>query len=427
MIGKKIRNNKTFCTAPWMHLHIINDGRAYPCCNTDVSDENSVGNIKNQSIFEVMNSPKMKDMRRGMVNNEPLPSSCERCTGREAAGFVSMRKGMNDDWYSKVEDLVNKTNPDGSIGELRLLYWDIRFSNYCNLSCRTCSPIFSTSWAKDYVRLRAHNDKLEIGLINLNDQPQFWDDLDKNISVAEEIHFAGGEPLLMPEHWKLIKFLEDNNRYETKLKYSTNATKLEIKGKNILEVWEKFKNVHLSLSIDGEGDVFELTRHGGNWEETKENLIKIRNSNIEYWIHPTISILNIFNITELHRELFKLDIIPNKILPSENESGYGTDDYFIKRFHLNPCLQPDIYSITNIPEDLKKLATDKINAYANECYTKHNIPKSGWNSLIEIMNSKVCDMNVFRKFVDTTKKLDKIRNQCFVNTVPEFKNAFDNV
>ena len=210
---------------------------------------------------------------------------------------------------------------------------------------------------------------------------------------------------------KLIKFLEENNRYETKLKYSTNATKLEIKGKNILEVWEKFKNVHLSLSIDGIEDVFELTRHGGNWEETKQNLIKIRNSNIEYWVHPTVSILNIFNITELHRELFRLDIIPNRILPSENESGFDTNDYFIKRFHLNPCLQPDIYSITNIPENIKKLATDKINTYADECYKKHNIPKSGWNSLIEIMNSKACDMEVFEKFVDTTKKLDKIRNQ----------------
>ena len=228
----------------------------------------------------------------------------------------------------------------------------------------------------------------------------------------------------MPEHWKLIKFLEDNNRYETKLKYSTNATKLEIKGKNILEVWKKFKYVHLSLSIDGIEDVFELTRHGGNWKETRENLIKIRNSNVEYWIHPTISILNILSITELHEELFKLDIIPNRILPSEHESGYGPDDYFIKRFHINPCITPDIYSVTNIPEDIKKIAEDKINVYAEKCYKEYGIPKSGWNSLISLMNSQKCNMHAFKRFIDTTKKLDKIRNQNFTEVQPLFKKYF---
>lgn len=419
-----IKDSKTFCTAPWMHLHVINDGRAYPCCMTEIVDELSVGNVKTQSLETIMNSTKMKSMRKSMLGGEPLPDSCARCKGREDAGFSSMRIGMNDNWYSQVQDLVEKTKEDGTIDELRLLYWDIRFSNYCNLSCRTCSPIFSTSWTKDYIRLRAHDDNLETGLINLNDQPQFWEDLDRNISVAQEIHFAGGEPLLMPEHWKLIKFLEDNNRYETKLKYSTNATKLEIKGKNILEVWKKFKNVHLSLSIDGIEDVFQLTRHGGDWNETRKNLIKIRDSSVEYWVHPTISILNILSITELHKELFELDIIPNRILPNESESGYGPDDYFIKRFHINPCVTPDIYSIHNVPEDIKKIAEEKINVYAEKCYKEYGIPKSGWNSLINLMNSQKCNMDVFKRFVDTTKKLDKIRNQNFIAVQPLFKKYF---
>jgi len=33
-------------------------------------------------------------------------------------------------------------------------------------------------------------------------------------------------------------------------------------------------------------------------------------------------------------------------------------------------------------------------------------------------------MEVFRRFVETTKKLDKMRNQNFVETVPEFKPYF---
>jgi len=173
-----MKDSKTLCTAPWMHLHIINDGRAYPCCMTEITNELAVGNVKTQTLKEVVNSPKMKEMRKGMLEGKPLPASCERCKGREDAGFSSMRIGMNNNWYDKVKDLIEDTKPDGEVTNLRLLYWDIRFSNYCNLACRTCSPTFSTSWANDYIRLRDHNDNIETGLINLDNETNFWNELD---------------------------------------------------------------------------------------------------------------------------------------------------------------------------------------------------------------------------------------------------------
>ena len=431
-VSRNISKEKTFCAAPWMHLHVVNDGRAFPCCMTEINDEFVVGNVKNDSLIEILNSPKMKSMRKGMLESKNLPKSCNRCTGREEAGFTSMRHGMNDQWYSKIEDLVEDTDKEGKIKEVRLLYWDIRFSNYCNLACRTCHPIFSTSWANDYIRLRSHDDNVELGLQNLDNETNFWKELDSNLSLAEEIHFAGGEPVLMPEHWKIINFLEQKKRFNVKLKYSTNATKLVVKGRNILDVWNNFKNVHLSLSIDGTGEHFELTRHKGNWKKTKENLIQIGKSNLRYWIHPTVSILNILHITDLHRELFELGLIPNdyrdcdrEINPSTGEIyGFDEQDYFITRFHINPCLQPDIYSVHNIPEDIKAIATNKINSYALECKEKFNIPTSGWDSLVNIMNSQKCDMTVFSRFIETTKKLDKIRNQNYCKVQPEFEKYF---
>ena len=144
---RNISKEKTFCSAPWMHLHVINDGRAFPCCMTEISDDHVVGNVKDNSLLDILNSPKMNAMRKGMLESKSLPKSCERCTGREESGFSSMRHGMNDQWYSKIDDLVKKTKTDGSIDEVRLLYWDIRFSNYCNLACRTC--LLYTSDAAD--------------------------------------------------------------------------------------------------------------------------------------------------------------------------------------------------------------------------------------------------------------------------------------
>jgi len=429
---RNIAKEQTFCSAPWMHLHVINDGRAFPCCMTEINDQYVVGNVKDSPLLDIVNSSKMNSMRKGMLESKNLPKSCNRCTSREEAGLTSMRHGMNDHWAHKINDLVESTNSDGTINEVRLLYWDIRFSNYCNLACRTCHPIFSTSWANDYVRLRSHDDNIELGLQNLDNEKNFWNELDKNLSVAEEIHFAGGEPVLMPEHWKIIRFLEDNNKFNVKLKYSTNATKFNVKGRNILDVWEKFSNVHLSLSIDGTGDHFELTRHKGNWEKTKQNLIELGKRNIRYWIHPTVSILNILHITDLHKELFELNLIPNdyrecdrEINPSTGKIwGFDENDYFITRFHINPCFQPDIYSIHNIPEDIKAIATEKINNYSKQCFEKFNIPTSGWDALVNLMNSQQCSMDIFAKFVETTKKLDKIRNQNFCRVQPEFSKYF---
>jgi sulfatase maturation enzyme AslB (radical SAM superfamily) len=256
---------------------------------TPIDNQSTLGNVNNNSLFEIMNSDKAKSMRKGMLEGKPLPSSCSRCVSKEKSGMGSMRIGMNDHWFDEVEDLVENTNEDGSIDELRLLYWDFRFSNYCNLACRTCSPLFSTAWTKDFVQV--FGDKSEhLGLINLDGANTFWDNIEETIHTAKEIHFAGGEPLIMPEHWKLIEMLEERNLYDVKLKYSTNATMLENKGRNIIDIWKKFKHVHLSLSIDGTGDLFELVRHNGKWAKTRENLIKINEAGIDFWLHPTISI-----------------------------------------------------------------------------------------------------------------------------------------
>lgn len=422
LADKSLKNSEHFCSALWMHLHVINDGRTYPCCMTPIEDKTALGNVNKNSLFEIMNSPKAKMMRRNMIQGKPLPESCSRCVQKEKAGLGSMRIGMNDHWFDSIEDMVKDTNEDGSIDELRLLYWDFRFSNYCNLACRTCSPLFSTSWTNDFIKV--FGDKTEhLGLINLDDNKMFWDNIEQTIHSAKEIHFAGGEPLIMPEHWRLIEMLESRNLYDVKLKYSTNATMLENKGRNIIDVWKKFKHVHLSLSIDGTGDLFELVRHNGKWEKTKENLLKINEAGIDYWIHPTISILNILRVTEMHQEMFDLGLIPIKKKAHE-QYQFDPSHYFISRFHINPVFYPDHYSLENLPSDLKKLATERITEYGRKMEKEHGIPFNGWQSLLDIMNRQEPNPSFFNHFVTVTKRLDELRKQDFLKINPEFKHYF---
>lgn len=415
-----LKDSKNFCAAPWMHLHVINDGKAFPCCMTPLEDINAFGNVKEQTLLEVLNSDLAKKMRRDMLADNPLPKSCERCYGRESHGLTSQRQGMNASWYDKVKDNIEKTNPDGSIDVLNLRYWDFRFSNYCNLSCRTCGPLFSSAWANDYPKL--HIDNQQTGVIHLDDAEIFWKDIEANVKNMEQIMFAGGEPMLMNEHWKMIDLFEKYNHYDVELKYSTNATLLHKGRRNILDIWPKFRHVHLSLSIDGVEDSFEYIRNGGKWPQVQENLLNIDKNHIDFWIHPTVSNLNIFRLTELHKKLFDLGIIPLERKPEEKY--YDPKDYFIKRFHINPLYVQEYNCIKALPNELKEQASEKIKKYGVEMNQKHGIPTNGWESIVNFMWESD-ESHLFPEFIKMTIQLDIIRNQNILSINPEYKKYFN--
>ena len=87
---------------------------------TPVDNQSTLGNVNNNSLFEIMNSDKAKSMRKGMLEGSPLPASCHRCVSKEKSGMGSMRIGMNDHWFDQIEDLVKNTSASESssfIGE----------------------------------------------------------------------------------------------------------------------------------------------------------------------------------------------------------------------------------------------------------------------------------------------------------------------
>lgn len=408
-MSKEIKNSNNFCVAPWMHLHVINDGRAFACCQTPLRDENSFGNVNQQSLFNIINSPRAKQMRKDMLEGKPLPQSCERCMAKEDTNLNTMRTGLNSKWFDETYDLISKTEEDGYVPELKLKYWDFRFSNYCNLACTTCSPLFSTQWASDWMKLHPTKNKFsETRLIDLEKANLFWTDIENNLDSMSEIHFAGGEPLIMPEHWRILNLLVEKEKFNVDLRYSTNGTTLGKETQDVLSYWKKFKYVHLSLSIDGAGEVFEHIRYKGKWKTTLENLRRIRESNaVDYWFHPTVSILNIFRLTELHHELHINDLMPLKrIHPSR---GFHIENYWIDRFHLNPLFTPDYYSITALPLSLKDRAADKITQYGKKLELDTGIPFHGWQNIIDFMYRKD-DSHLWEQFKLKSKQLDDLRN-----------------
>jgi radical SAM protein with 4Fe4S-binding SPASM domain len=285
-------NNKHFCILPWVHLHVSQNGRVSPCCNNN----RFLGNVQENAISEIWKGKKFEELREQFRNNIP-DKRCSHCYNIEASGKESMRQISNQK-YAKELNRVEENNPQP-------IYLDIRFSNICNFKCKTCWHGNSSAWFEEGSKRNASDERIIKAFANN------FDELLVYLDDVEEIYFAGGEPLIMDEHYQVLEELEKRQLFDIQLRYNTNFSNLNFKDKSILEIWKKFKNVHVSASIDAAFDLGAEIREGFNWNQFIENRKKMMVicPEVYFEIAPTISTLNIFKLSELHQVLVKQQLI----------------------------------------------------------------------------------------------------------------------
>ena len=224
-----LNERKSFCILPWVHLYAEPDGTVFPCCTATPLWDGEMGepgtrtdpyfaqsNIKDKSILEALNTPNFNKLRLEMLNGEELPSTCTRCKRFEDVGNDSYRH-YGRRHFGQFIDAIDNTNEDGSLKKLDLKFLNVRFSNHCNMACLTCNAQWSTSWYDKSPWL--WKDKTRTKLLDLNDNSKYpiWDEIEPYLHTVEKIYFTGGEPLMMPVHWKILKYLVDNNLEELSL------------------------------------------------------------------------------------------------------------------------------------------------------------------------------------------------------------------
>ena len=81
--GKFEKKNikKYECIKPWEDMAIYADGAVTPCC-AFIARKAPIGNIKDNSIKEIWNGEKMKLIRNGLANNDPI-KVCQLCLENE--------------------------------------------------------------------------------------------------------------------------------------------------------------------------------------------------------------------------------------------------------------------------------------------------------------------------------------------------------
>jgi len=414
-IYSKDPNNKSFCILPFVHTHLNTEGDVYPCCvGWNAQRTSKIGDLKDASLEELFNSEKMKQLRKDMVAGNRRPEFCDACYKREDAGFHSARHGNNDDYLEVEKNIVDSMREDGYLEPI-IRSWDIRFSNLCNLKCRTCGDVYSTTWSAENLKF----DGRATG--HLKSIPEnFSDPLENQYQNVDKIYFAGGEPLIMAEHFNVLDNLVSSGRSkEIKLVYNTNMTKLNYENKDLIEYWKSFKEVVLGMSIDGYGHRAEYIRNGVSWNQIEKNIKKIvdvtrEHKNISYHYSVTVSIFNIYSLTDLHKYFY--------------EAGMMADS---GAFLLNILLGPTYYEIKNLSDSLKNEIKLKIEDHLSwltehKKTNEHGHCYKSYESLISYLEKESCPEDV-SKFVIETEKIDSRRNQSFEKTFPEYREWWNDI
>lgn len=401
-------NNKTFCILPWIHLHAFPTGEAYPCCNTEMKD--LVGNTRQQSLKEIWNDDAMRDVRRRMIAGEQV-SGCTRCYEQEDNGFFSMRLSSNKHFGHYI-DRVDSTTEDGYLPEMKIAYWDVRFSNLCNFKCRSCGTIFSSNWYDDQAKLEPEATRAEWKVthkrINFAGRTEndMWEQLEQQIDNLEQVYFAGGEPLIMEEHYRLLNALIERGRTDVRLIYNTNFSEMRYKKTNVLDLWPKFKSVSVGASLDAMGVHAEYIRKGTDWAQTEANRREMLEKcpNVDFYVSATLSIMNALHVPDFHREWVERGFIK----PQD--------------FNINILQDPPWYRIDIAKPEYKKLITEKYQRHIEWLTPIDSLQRAtqGFTSAIEFLNADD-KTAILPKFWRTAFALDKIRSENIFESIPEME------
>ena len=399
-----LTESSTFCMYPWIHFHAYPTGSAYPCCMADM--EFPVGDMRKNTIQEIWNQAPMKEIRRQMLNEKSV-SACNRCYEQESIGVVSGRTSANKH-HGHLINRIHETKPDGTLDRFELTYWDIRFSNLCNLSCRSCGHIFSSSWYQDQAKLAGPEWKKTHKVLNYAGrfETDAWDQLVDHIEHVEQIYFAGGEPLLMEEHYKILDKLVQQKKFNVRLIYNTNFTHTNLKDKSVFEYWKQFDSVAVGASLDGMEQYGEYIRKGTEWgkiEQNRINMIAIC-PNVDFYISSTLSIMNAWHLPDFHQDWVAKGLIRAQDL------------------HVNILQDPPHYRIDIAPMKYKQRLRIKYQEHIE--WLKNQDPlerasegfKSAINFLMATDNTHLID-TFWRK----THELDAIRNEKLLDTIPELE------
>jgi sulfatase maturation enzyme AslB (radical SAM superfamily) len=407
---------------PFTGLATREDGAIKICCRSQ-----PVGWIQEQTLEDVWNGAAMREVRRQVLCGE-RPEVCKPCFDLEDQGVESLRQRH----INGVIPEARITLYPNALQQLQEDYtmpfefptMEIKLNNLCNLKCRMCNPLDSTSW-QDWDQIKPFYEKENNYLVPtvaklvrkpgqyigpFDDTDNWWNSFEKLLPHFRRVEFAGGEPLMDPQHYKILDMLKPYGA-NIELKYATNGTTLGInKGRTIHDYWPHFRSVAVNVSIDGIHEVYNHIRGNSNFNDVERNIKEIQ------------------KIPNVSRVVGAFTAQAGNILQAAE-----CIDYFINEmnivFYSHRVSYPNCLSAQVLPQELKDEAIRRLQAVSLRVPLFDNVVK--YPILEKITQQQIQDNinylqakdqnNLWPDFLEFNRRLDATRNQSLLQAVPEFK------
>lgn len=416
-------NSKTFCLHPFTGLSTRENGSINICCRSK-----PIGWIQNESLRSAWNNEKIKSVRQKVLNGE-RPQECVGCFRAEDQGIESLRlrnikSDIPDARVNLYPNALDNLNEDFTL-PYEFPSIEIKINNLCNLKCRMCNPLDSTSW-NDWEDIKEYYSSDETSLVEsieklkLHDKPylgvfekstDFWQNLREISPFLKRVEFAGGEPLLDPKHYEILDLLIPYSK-NIQIKYATNLTTLGINNKKtIFNYWPYFDSIIVNASIDGIHDVYNYIRGDNKFELVEKNIEKIK------------------KIENVKRVTGAFTVQANNVLQIDNVIKYFLDELGIV-FYSHRVNHPRVLSAQVIPNALKRKVITNLEELK---YRVNDLDLVKKNNLLEQITIQQIQDNInflkaedlsayWKDCIEYNRTLDKTRNQGpFEEIIPQFK------
>jgi MoaA/NifB/PqqE/SkfB family radical SAM enzyme len=405
---------------PFTGLATREDGAIKVCCRS-----HPIGFIQDAPLEYHWNSEAMTRIRRQVLIGE-RPPECAPCFALEDQGVESLRQRhiagvIPESRITLYPNAISNMRHDFTM-PFEIPTIEIKMNNLCNLKCRMCNPMDSTSW-NDWDTIETHYKKednfLVQKIIDLNlknkpfldsfvDTPNWWESFEKLLPYFRRVEFAGGEPLMDPTHYKILDMLApygDN----IEIKYATNLTMLGKSNRTVWQYWPKFKSVAVNVSIDGIGNSYEYIRGNASWSELVNNIKQIQ------------------TIPNVSRIVGAVAVQVSNVLILDKMIELFLDELGII-FYTNMVNYPNVLSAQVLPTSLKDIAIkrlfdvqDRLPDFklVQQYPMLLDLTKGQISGVINYLNA-TDQSDKWQECIEFNHKLDATRDQCFEKITPEF-------
>lgn len=315
---------------------------------------------------DIFNTPTNVAERVMMLANQRNASCENNCWPAEDRGQISVRQLEHGE---EVTHTATHCKPD---------ILDLTLDSECSLACVYCCKEYSSTWRRDIQQNGDYNfesatqdlknryrfDQKDVVLSALSQQgkrssqryQQLLKEVDQLIPGLKQLVITGGEPLLSTQ---LIELLGKAANVPS-IKLFTGLGVSTARLTKVLDLLSNTDNITFTVSAESTGRNYEFVRAGNSYENFTNNLLVLKQRNIKFKFHSTISNLNLHGFVEFynlnkHREIeidfaYTPDFLAPHVLDPKSKQHIGD--------HLR-LLNTDIAnqiatSLNSVPTDVQR-------------------------------------------------------------------------